>query len=100
MGSLLYIPTLNFRPCPFQRFLQPTNFSLEAVLGASTLKLLAIMAPITATANLATAALDPASTLSQPGGFGGDEFSNNLFSDLAPLLALFGEQVSIYLWLS
>jgi hypothetical protein len=23
----------------------------------------------------------------------GDEFSNNLFSDLAPLLALFGEQV-------
>jgi hypothetical protein len=27
-------------------------------------------------------------------GFGGDEFSNNLFSDLAPLLTLFGEQVT------
>ncbi|EON65652.1 hypothetical protein W97_04891 [Coniosporium apollinis CBS 100218] len=27
-------------------------------------------------------------------GFRGDEFSNNLFSDLAPLLALFGEQVT------
>ncbi|KAF2014123.1 hypothetical protein BU24DRAFT_423167 [Aaosphaeria arxii CBS 175.79] len=26
--------------------------------------------------------------------FGGDEFSNNLFSDLAPLLTLFGEQVT------
>jgi hypothetical protein len=24
----------------------------------------------------------------------GDDFSNNLFSDLAPLLALFGEQVA------
>ncbi|KAH7309117.1 hypothetical protein B0I35DRAFT_441476 [Stachybotrys elegans] len=27
-------------------------------------------------------------------GFEGDEFSNNLFSDLAPLLTLFGEQVT------
>jgi hypothetical protein len=27
-------------------------------------------------------------------GFAGDEFSNNLFSDLAPLLTLFGEQVT------
>lgn len=27
-------------------------------------------------------------------GFDGDEFSNNLFSDLAPLLTLFGEQVT------
>lgn len=26
--------------------------------------------------------------------FGGDEFSSNLFSDLAPLLTLFGEQVT------
>lgn len=26
--------------------------------------------------------------------FSGEEFSNNLFSDLAPLLALFGEQVT------
>jgi hypothetical protein len=26
--------------------------------------------------------------------FQGDEFSNNLFSDLAPLLTLFGEQVT------
>ena len=26
--------------------------------------------------------------------FEGDEFSNNLFSDLAPLLTLFGEQVT------
>ncbi len=26
--------------------------------------------------------------------FAGEEFSNNLFSDLAPLLALFGEQVT------
>lgn len=26
--------------------------------------------------------------------FGGDEFANNLFSDLAPLLTLFGEQVT------
>lgn len=26
--------------------------------------------------------------------FGGDEFSNSLFSDLAPLLTLFGEQVT------
>lgn len=26
--------------------------------------------------------------------FAGDEFSNNLFSDLAPLLTLFGEQVT------
>lgn len=28
------------------------------------------------------------------GEFEGDEFSNNLFSDLAPLLTLFGEQVT------
>lgn len=27
-------------------------------------------------------------------GFEGDDFSNNLFSDLAPLLTLFGEQVT------
>ena len=27
-------------------------------------------------------------------GFAGDEFANNLFSDLAPLLTLFGEQVT------
>lgn len=26
---------------------------------------------------------------------GGDDFSNNLFSDLAPLLTLFGEQVAM-----
>jgi len=33
----------------------------------------------------------------EPGGghdFPGDEFANNLFSDLAPLLTLFGEQVT------
>ena len=29
-----------------------------------------------------------------PASDNGDEFSNNLFSDLAPLLTLFGEQVS------
>lgn len=29
------------------------------------------------------------------GEFDGDEFSNNLFSDLAPLITLFGEQVTI-----
>ncbi|KAF2112232.1 hypothetical protein BDV96DRAFT_551207, partial [Lophiotrema nucula] len=29
-----------------------------------------------------------------PAGFAGDEFSNNLLSDLAPLLTLFGEQVT------
>ena len=28
------------------------------------------------------------------GDFDGNEFTNNLFSDLAPLLALFGEQVT------
>ncbi|RMJ13470.1 hypothetical protein CDV36_006849 [Fusarium kuroshium] len=27
-------------------------------------------------------------------GFEGDDFSNNLFSDLAPLLTLFGDQVT------
>jgi hypothetical protein len=27
-------------------------------------------------------------------GFAGDDFANNLFSDLAPLLTLFGEQVT------
>ena len=27
-------------------------------------------------------------------GFNGNDFSNNLFSDLAPLLSLFGEQVT------
>lgn len=30
----------------------------------------------------------------RPTAFQGDEFSNNLFSDLAPLLTLFGEQVT------
>lgn len=30
----------------------------------------------------------------QPTVFLGDDFSNNLFSDLAPLLTLFGEQVT------
>lgn len=33
--------------------------------------------------------------MSSAGEFDGDEFSNNLFSDLAPLLTLFGEQVTI-----
>ncbi|EAQ92038.1 hypothetical protein CHGG_00273 [Chaetomium globosum CBS 148.51] len=28
-------------------------------------------------------------------GFGGDDFANNLFSDLAPVLALFGEKVTM-----
>lgn len=37
-------------------------------------------------------AYNATSTTSQ--AFGGDEFSNNLFSDLAPLLTLFGEQVT------
>lgn len=32
--------------------------------------------------------------MAQDSGFGGDEFANNLFSDLAPLLTLFGEQVT------
>lgn len=32
--------------------------------------------------------------MAQSGEFEGDEFSNNLFSDLAPLLTLFGEQVT------
>lgn len=36
--------------------------------------------------------LNPQPTLSS--GFAGEEFSNNLFSDLAPLLTLFGEQVT------
>ncbi|KAJ3549141.1 hypothetical protein NM208_g653 [Fusarium decemcellulare] len=38
----------------------------------------------------------PAGDATGPGaeGFGGDDFSNNLFSDLAPLLTLFGEQVT------
>jgi hypothetical protein len=35
--------------------------------------------------------IDPQPTLA---GFAGDDFSNNLFSDLAPLLTLFGEQVT------
>jgi len=34
-----------------------------------------------------------ANTTNAEASFGGDEFSNNLFSDLAPLLTLFGEQV-------
>lgn len=33
-------------------------------------------------------------TASSADDFGGDEFSNNLFSDLAPLITLFGEQVT------
>lgn len=30
----------------------------------------------------------------ESGEFAGDNFSNNLFTDLAPLLTLFGEQVT------
>ncbi|KAF3798727.1 hypothetical protein GCG54_00008181 [Colletotrichum gloeosporioides] len=33
--------------------------------------------------------------MASSGEFDGDDFSNNLFSDLAPLLTLFGEQVTI-----
>ncbi|KAF2791447.1 hypothetical protein K505DRAFT_207343, partial [Melanomma pulvis-pyrius CBS 109.77] len=54
------------------------------------------MAPTGATSTLpATPTASP--PLLQPqgtSGFEGDEFSNNLFSDLAPLLTLFGEQVT------
>ncbi|KAF2279078.1 uncharacterized protein EI97DRAFT_371595, partial [Westerdykella ornata] len=43
------------------------------------------MAPVNGSASTAATATN---------GFEGDEFSNNLFSDLAPLLTLFGEQVT------
>jgi hypothetical protein len=49
------------------------------------------MAP-TITTGPATAVAS-ATVIPQPKDWNGDEFSNNLFSDLAPLLTLFGEQV-------
>lgn len=53
------------------------------------------MAPLTSTPTPTTVA-NLAPTLKPEGqSFAGDEFSNNLFSDLAPLLTLFGEQVRI-----
>lgn len=39
-------------------------------------------------------ALSPDAPVQTSAGFAGEEFSNNLFSDLAPLLTLFGEQVT------
>ncbi|KAF1850126.1 uncharacterized protein K460DRAFT_326679, partial [Cucurbitaria berberidis CBS 394.84] len=54
------------------------------------------MAPTTSTSTASgtptALPLNPEPTL--PSGFAGEEFSNNLFSDLAPLLTLFGEQVT------
>ncbi|KAI5786960.1 hypothetical protein DFH27DRAFT_486975, partial [Peziza echinospora] len=50
--------------------------SLISTLNCDILVFLTIFAPLVAA------------------GDGGDEFSNNLFSDLAPLLALFGERVA------
>lgn len=47
-----------------------------------------VIASLTTTAPFATPTL-----FSQSKEWSGDEFSNNLFSDLAPLLTLFGEQV-------
>lgn len=44
-----------------------------------------------ATGNGTTPVVFP--TSQAKGSFVGEEFSNNLFSDLAPLLTLFGEQV-------
>lgn len=54
------------------------------------------MAPTTSTSNeFDTPTNSPTNIASTgSGGFAGDEFSNNLFSDLAPLLTLFGEQVT------
>jgi len=54
------------------------------------------MAPATETAATTVATLAPTVINPQSRNFGGDEFSNNLFSDLAPLLTLFGEQVGKY----
>lgn len=34
-------------------------------------------------------------TSNSPNGFSGDAFSNNLFTDLAPLLSLFGDTVTV-----
>jgi hypothetical protein len=53
------------------------------------------MAPATSTStgNGAPTAL-PINPQPTSAGFAGDEFSNNLFSDLAPLLTLFGGQVT------
>lgn len=54
------------------------------------------MAPaVTSSSNGATPTvlpINPQPTL--PSSFAGDELSNNLFSDLVPLLTLFGEQVT------
>lgn len=54
------------------------------------------MAPVSGTVTLSgtATALPFGPQATSPVEFAGDEFSNNLFSDLAPLLALFGEQVT------
>ncbi|KAF2011218.1 hypothetical protein BU24DRAFT_495443 [Aaosphaeria arxii CBS 175.79] len=52
------------------------------------------MASVTTTAITATTGLLSATIAPQSEEWNGDEFSNNLFSDLAPLLTLFGEQVT------
>jgi hypothetical protein len=70
--------------------------ALQAVLSALSVAVTTrVMAPASATSTGSdtTTALpiDPQPTLA---GLVGEEFSNNLFSDLAPLLTLFGEQVT------
>ncbi|KAF2497800.1 hypothetical protein BU16DRAFT_325830 [Lophium mytilinum] len=56
------------------------------------------MAPTTTSIStsmlMATASYPPTAPPTPSSSFDGDEFSNNLFSDLAPLLTLFGEQVT------
>ncbi|USP78311.1 uncharacterized protein yc1106_05585 [Curvularia clavata] len=53
------------------------------------------MAPLTSTSTPTTMANLVPTLKPEEQSFAGDEFSNNLFSDLAPLLTLFGEQVWI-----
>lgn len=47
-----------------------------------------------ASTNTSIAIQAPTTLIDHADGFRGDELSNNLFSDLAPLLNLFGEQVT------
>jgi hypothetical protein len=63
-------------------------------LSMSSLSPTMAAALTTSTSNGTPTALsiNPQPTLQS--GFEGDDFSNNLFSDLAPLLTLFGEQVT------
>jgi hypothetical protein len=55
------------------------------------------MAPASATStgnSTSTSTTLPISPQPASPSFAGEEFSNNLFSDLAPLLTLFGEQIT------